>query len=465
MFFRKEAPSTATVGQPMPDASFQQLLQQMEALASGQLAEPLVLPPENVLQPFAAALEKVRAYYASLNMNFSLEMTQLVALAAEQGRQLNNIVEMVEQQMQAIGKINEAVGQLTHSVMAVADSATDTAQQTTQGSQAADGVRSKVAEAAAETRQAQTYLTSLKGSTDELQESAARIGNLVGVVRHVAEQTNLLSLNAAIEAARAGELGRGFGVVADEVRNLADQSRQSVGEITDQVHAIQNHIEEIGHGVKQMNQSFAGNVEAVQESAGKVEALAAAFEHINNAMTRLAPVTQEQSASFQEMSATIEHVTGTFADINENIHTCNHDLFAIIGRADGLRGKINSLALPFAAADVLELAKADHLLWKARVDYMLKGVVTLQADTVRDHHVCRLGKWYFGAGQALFGTVPAYRQLDDLHARFHQGCAQAIELYQRGQVAAAREKARELDELSRGVLALLDALKQQAAQS
>lgn len=131
----------------------------------------------------------------------------------------------------------------------------------------------------------------------------------------------------------------------------------------------------------------------------------------------------------------------------------------MLSHINTVRGQISSLRIPFSVAETLDLAKTDHLIWKSNITYMLRGLLTLNAANVHDHHVCRLGKWYFGEGADNFGQLKEFQALDALHRQFHQQCAEAIRLYQQGDTAGAEEIAAVLDTLSTEVVQSLDAIK------
>ena len=101
----------------------------------------------------------------------------------------------------------------------------------------------------------------------QLHDATANIDNLVAVVNGVSEQTNLLALNASIEAARAGEHGRGFSVVAEEVRKLADQSKESVGQIREQLTHIRTEVDSLAGEFSQIDTTFQANSAAVNQAS------------------------------------------------------------------------------------------------------------------------------------------------------------------------------------------------------
>ena len=140
-------------------------------------------------------------------------------------------------------------------------------------------------------------------------ESSKKIGELISAITDIAEQTNLLALNAAIEAARAGEAGRGFAVVADEVRKLSEHSSTSAGEIKDVVKVALNDIQSTVEGIRMVACKL-------QELSGAIQQQAAAVGQVSGTMNEIAAVAQSNSAGAQQLSAAAEQQNAAHQQIS-----------------------------------------------------------------------------------------------------------------------------------------------------
>ncbi|WP_394558142.1 methyl-accepting chemotaxis protein [Aquipseudomonas alcaligenes] len=159
-------------------------------------------------------------------------------------------------------------------------------------------------------------LSSAMGEVENLASSSDQIGSVLEVIRAIAEQTNLLALNAAIEAARAGEAGRGFAVVADEVRNLAKRTQDSVEEIRQVIENLQSGTRDVVGSMHSSHKQAQGSVEQVEQAVAALRRIGDAVTVINDMNLQIASAAEEQSAVAEEVNrnvATIRDVTETLS--------------------------------------------------------------------------------------------------------------------------------------------------------
>ena len=228
-----------------------------------------------------------------------------IAQSTEQTRAAMN-----DQQMQ-VSQVATAVNEMAATVQEVARSAAHTAEATSEATRLVAESQSTVDNNAAaigaladEVEHAATVVATVESDSVE-------IGTVLDVIRSIAEQTNLLALNAAIEAARAGEQGRGFAVVADEVRTLAARTQQSTEEIQGMIERLQNGTQQ-AVSVMQSSQEKARN--GVQEARKTNEALAA----ITDAINRIADMSSQIAAAAEEQSTATEEINQSVVAIDDS---------------------------------------------------------------------------------------------------------------------------------------------------
>ena len=219
-------------------------------------------------------------------------------------------------QSSAASAIAASVEQLTVSINIVADNtgeaakvAMDSDAQANEGHHAIERLVGQVTEAASVVREAAEQM-------DHLKSESEKISNIVAVIKDIADQTNLLALNAAIEAARAGEAGRGFAVVADEVRKLSERTATSTGEISHMVGAIQQSTGQVVSGV-------AHGVELVDSSVAYAEQAGASIATLREMAQRVAKLVGEVDGALREQSSASTEVAKKIEDVATQAEEAN----------------------------------------------------------------------------------------------------------------------------------------------
>ena len=233
---------------------------------------------------------------------------QLGDIARDSAENVRTSNRSVEQQQQEIEMVATAVTEMSAAVQEVSQSTSNAA---TAASEASDMARQgalTVTDAIGIIDSLDTHVSQASTSIQQLKTDSENIGGVLDVIRGISEQTNLLALNAAIEAARAGEQGRGFAVVADEVRTLASRSHDATQEIQEMIEKLQQGVTNAVKGMDEVSKRAAEGVEQVEQAAEALAEISGSVSVINDMNTQISAATEEQSSVAAEISQNIEHI-------------------------------------------------------------------------------------------------------------------------------------------------------------
>lgn len=199
----------------------------------------------------------------------------------------------------------EEVKQTAHLSLQKAKAMSDTAQQTAQAAQTG---KNAVEQAIAGMHHIEKQMASVAESIVRLSEQSQAVGEIIATVNDLADQSNLLAVNAAIEAAKAGEQGKGFGVVAQEVRSLADQSKQATAQIRTILGDIQKAVSAAVMATEQGNKAVEAGVKLSAEGGSAIQTLANSVAEAGRAATQIAASNQQQLAGMDQVALAMENI-------------------------------------------------------------------------------------------------------------------------------------------------------------
>ncbi|CDF94437.1 methyl-accepting chemotaxis protein [Pseudomonas sp. PSB18] len=283
-------------------------LEAARVIAGGNLVQAIEVDGKDEPARLLQALADMQGSLRKTIEQIAGSATQLGAAAEELSAVTQESSRGLQRQHNEIEQAATAVNEMTAAVEEVARNAVSTSEASNQSTQAAQEGRNRVVETVdaiqTMTHDVQATATMVEG----LAVQGRDIGKVLDVIRAIAEQTNLLALNAAIEAARAGEAGRGFAVVADEVRALAHRTAQSTQEIERMVAGIQNGTGEAVQSMQQSNQRTQSTLELARAAGVALEQITQSIHQINERNLVIASASEEQAQVSREVDRNLVNI-------------------------------------------------------------------------------------------------------------------------------------------------------------
>ncbi|MCD6449901.1 MAG: methyl-accepting chemotaxis protein [Thermotogaceae bacterium] len=322
----------------------------IEKIGQGDLTQRVDITSKDEIGRMAAALNKSLDSLSSLTAQVEQTTStlqkhseQLSILSTEQKNEIEELAKNIDEINNEIQNTSSAIEETTSGVEEVAASAQNVSKTSQNLTEKATGV-SKAAQSSEkaidtivqiiEDIKEKTHSVSAK--VDDLANNATNIGEIVETISSIAEQTNLLALNAAIEAARAGEAGKGFAVVADEIRKLAEESKVATDRIAQILKTIRDRSEDVRVETKDM-------VDIVNNASNESESIAKNLRGILNEISDISGMIQNLAAIAQEQSAAAEEMASAMDVANKNIMSVSEKMEIIVDSTRKQEEKVNQI--------------------------------------------------------------------------------------------------------------------------
>ena len=279
-----------------------------ERVATGDLTKDIQVEGKDEPALLLTALKRMQDSLRSTLARISASSDQLASASEELHSVTEDTSRGLHQQSAEIEQAATAVNQMTAAVEEVANNAVSTADASKGADQTTRDGRDQVNQALQSIQALVSEVTSTAGDIEKLAASASEISRVLDVIGSIAGQTNLLALNAAIEAARAGEAGRGFAVVADEVRALAHRTQESTGEIEQMIAEIQSGTERAVGAMHSSQGRATGTLDIAQAAGEALELIAEAIASINQRNLVIASASEEQAQVAREVDRNLVNI-------------------------------------------------------------------------------------------------------------------------------------------------------------
>jgi methyl-accepting chemotaxis protein len=296
----------------------------VERVASGDLSQNLHVERKDEIGQLQSSIQRMTVSLRALIGGISDSVTQIASAAEELSAVTEQTSAGVNSQKVETDQVATAMHEMTATVQEVARNAEEaSAAAVAADQQAREGDR-EVKEAITQIERLASEVGKSTEAMTELKRESDKIGSVLDVIKSVAQQTNLLALNAAIEAARAGEAGRGFAVVADEVRSLAQRTQKSTEEIEELIAGLQKGTQHVATIMDNSRSLTVSSVELTRRAGSSLENIARTVSAIQGMNQQIAAAAEQQSATAEEINRSVLNVR----DVSEQTSAASEETAA-----------------------------------------------------------------------------------------------------------------------------------------
>ena len=317
----------------------------LHSLAKGDLTNRIKLSGKDEFAWLAYEYDVARKKTKSLVTTIADSSNQVAHVAAELLSTSSDVSQGAMKQHESSSEISRSVEESVQAVGLVARHASEAHEIATEAGEYAKAGRLSINEMLQEIGQTADSVRLSSQAIQELGRQSETISSIVKVIGEIADQTNLLALNAAIEAARAGEQGRGFAVVADEVRKLAERTGQATKDITQMIDAVRSGTRHAVEGMEQCVVKVEHGVELANDAGSNVNSLDQSAQKSLSQIADIASAMEEQRAASETIAASVEEIAKMASSNLESLHSAEENMAKLHALSASLNEQVQAFKM------------------------------------------------------------------------------------------------------------------------
>lgn len=282
-------------------------------------------------------------------------------------------------------------------------------------------------------------ITEINSAIQHFQDKIDKISDIVDMVKNIAQQSNLLAINASIEAAHAGEAGKGFAVVADEVRNLSQNTTSSASDIVSYVSQLKNDINNLANSMNNTCSHLNKGTDMVSKSLNDIENIYNQLSQLNNSVTSICNDAENQSSITKDFTRQVDLMSDNYTSLYQHCIDFSSHIYKDSRYIDKTRSHMIKGFSCVTLLDKLHIFKTDHFILLWRVYGNIIGLEHLLLKQVNKPDNCKLGKWLSSVDDTIITNSQEFAQIKEAHLKYHDCATNSFKAMENGDSKLAIE--------------------------